>query len=75
VYQDGRIVIAGKKIFRRRQKRADYLRRYTRDFPIAVLEAKPARRLPGDGRQQAKDYVDILGLEFAYSTNGHASIF
>jgi type I restriction enzyme, R subunit len=70
-FTDGRIVIAGEKIFRRRQKRADYILRFTRDFPIAVIEAKPVHRLPGDGLQQAKDYAEILGLKFAYSTNGH----
>ncbi len=70
-FTDGRIVIAGEKIFRRRQKRADYILRFTRDFPIAVIEAKPAHRLPGDGLQQAKDYAEVLGLKFAYSTNGH----
>ena len=29
---------------------------------------------PGDGLQQAKDYADILGLKFAYATNGHGII-
>lgn len=45
--------------------------RYTRDFPIAVVEAKAAYKLPGDGLQQAKDYATVLGLNFAYATNGH----
>ncbi|MCW5969418.1 MAG: DEAD/DEAH box helicase family protein [Blastocatellales bacterium] len=37
---------------------------------IAVVEAKAAFKAPGDGLQQAKDYAEILGLKFAYSTNG-----
>jgi type I restriction enzyme R subunit len=57
-----------------RQKRADYLLRYTRDFTIAVVEAKAAYKLPGDGLQQAKEYAEILGLKFAYSTNGHGIV-
>ena len=70
-FTDGRIVLTGNKYSRRPQKRADYLLRYRRDFPIAIVEAKAVYKRPGDGLQQAKDYADILGLKFAYSTNGH----
>lgn len=73
-FTDGRIIITGDKIHRRPQKRADYLLRYTRDFPIAVIEAKPEFKTPGAGLQQAKDYAETLGLKFAYSTNGHGVI-
>ena len=66
----GRIVVAGTRARRQEAKRADYLLRYTPDFTIAVVEAKPEDALPGDGLQQAKDYAEILGLKFAYSTNG-----
>jgi type I restriction enzyme R subunit len=45
--------------------------RYTPDQPIAVVEAKPEYKTASDGLQQAKDYAEILGLKFAYSTNGH----
>ena len=40
-FTDGRIVVAGARVRRRPQKRADFLLRYTRDFPLAVVEAKP----------------------------------
>src|SRR4030066_1524937 len=73
-FTDGCIVVTGKKIKRQKQKRADYLLRYTRDLMIAVIEAKAAYKLPGDGLQQAKEYAEILGLKFAYSTNGHGII-
>ena len=73
-FTDGRIVVSGGKIHRRPQKRADYLLRYTRDFPIAVIEAKAEYLSPGTGLQQAKDYAEILGLKFAYATNGHGII-
>jgi type I restriction enzyme R subunit len=46
------------------------LLRYTRDFPLAVVEAKAAYRSALDGLQQAKQYADMLGLKFAYATNG-----
>jgi len=73
-FTDGRIVVSGEKIYRRPQKRADYLLRYTRDFPIAVIEAKAEYKSPGTGLQQAKEYAEILGLKFAYATNGHGII-
>jgi type I restriction enzyme R subunit len=73
-FTDGRIVIAGPRPIRRPQKRADYLLRYRRDFPLAVVEAKAAYRSPSDGMQQAKEYAQILGLKFAYATNGHGII-
>lgn len=69
-FTDGRIIVVGSKARRQPQKRTDYLLRFTRDFPIAVVEAKAAYRSPGDGLQQAKEYATILGLRFAYATNG-----
>ena len=73
-FTDGRIVVVGEKAHRRPRKRVDYLLRYTRDLPLAVVEAKANYKLPGDGLQQAKDYAEILGLKFAYSTNGHGIV-
>lgn len=73
-FTDGRILVSGGKIRRKKQKRADYLLRYTRDFPIAVVEAKADYKSPGDGIQQAKEYAEMLDLKFAYSTNGHTII-
>ena len=73
-FTDGRIVLIGEKVRRRPQKRADYLLRYTRDFVIAVVEAKAAYKTPSDGLQQAKEYAAILDLKFAYATNGHGIV-
>ena len=69
-FTDGRILFIGGKARRGPQKRADYLLRYRPDFPIAVVEAKANYRHAGDGLQQAKEYTEILGLKFAYATNG-----
>ena len=69
-FTDGRIVPGTKKIRRRKQKRADYRLRLTRDFPVAVVEAKASYKTAGEGLQQAKDYAEILDLKFAYATNG-----
>ncbi len=73
-FTDGRILVVGNKARRQAQKRADYLLRFTRDFPIAVVEAKAAYKSPSDGLQQAKDYATVLGVKFAYATNGHGIV-
>ena len=70
-FTDGRIVVVGQKARRREGKRADYILRYRPDMPLAVVEAKPDTAPVGEGMQQAKDYAEILGLKFAYSTNGN----
>ncbi len=61
-------------VFEKKQKRADYLLKYRRDFTLAVIEAKSVYKTPGEGLQQAKEYAEILGLKFAYSTNGKGII-
>ncbi|MCA1513649.1 DEAD/DEAH box helicase family protein [Bradyrhizobium sp. NBAIM01] len=71
---DGRIVPVGSSFVRKAPKRVDYLLRYTRDFPLAVVEAKASYKSASDGVQQAKTYAAILGLQFAYATNGHEII-
>ncbi|MCL5999285.1 MAG: DEAD/DEAH box helicase, partial [Chloroflexi bacterium] len=61
----GRIMVSGMPgatPTRLEGKRADYLLRYTRDFALAVVEAKAEHKTPGAGLQQAKDYAEILGL-------------
>ena len=67
---DGRIVPVGKKFIRRPSKRVDYLLRYRRDFNLAVVEAKPEYKTAANGLQQAKRYAEMLGLKFAYASNG-----
>jgi len=70
-FTDGQIVLVGDGHRRQKGKKADYLLRYEESFPIAVVEAKAEDLEPGAGLQQAKDYAQILGVYFAYSTNGH----
>src|SRR5450755_2904431 len=69
-FTDGRIIVAGGKPRRLKKKFSDFLLRFTRDITLAVVEAKSDKRAAGDGLQQAKDYANILGLKFAYATNG-----
>ncbi|WP_441290040.1 EcoAI/FtnUII family type I restriction enzme subunit R [Sorangium sp. KYC3313] len=68
IFTDGRIV---KPSVRKDRKRADYLLRYSPDWPIAVVEAKAEDRPYNEGIQQAKNYAAVLGVPFAYATNGH----
>lgn len=73
-FTDGRIIVSGRQGRRRPGKRADYILRYRPDMPIAVVEAKPSYATPGQGLQQAKEYAEILGLKFAYATNGQGIV-
>ena len=73
-FTDGRIIVHGGTARRRAGKRADYILRYTRDFPIAVVEAKSEDEPAATGLQQAKDYAEILKFKFAYATNGKTII-
>ena len=70
VFTDGRIFVHGNNTKRGRQKKADYLLRYKPTLPMAIVEAKANYKHPSEGLEQAKDYAAILGVKFAYSTNG-----
>lgn len=69
-FTDGKVIVLGRRAKRSKAKRFDYLLRYSQNFPIAIVEAKKKYKAAADGLQQAKDYAQILGLKFAYSTNG-----
>ena len=67
---DGRIVPVGSGFVRKPPKRVDFLLRYRRDFPLAVVEAKASYKSATDAVQQVRQYAEMLGLKFAYATNG-----
>jgi type I restriction enzyme R subunit len=67
---DGRVIPVGKGFVRKPPKRVDYLLRFTRDFPLAVVEAKASYKSATDAVQQARNYAEILDLKYAYATNG-----
>lgn len=73
-FTDGRVMFVGGQPRRGQRKRADYILRYRPDYPIAVIEAKAAYRSAQDGVQQAREYAEVLGLRFAYASNGHEII-
>ncbi len=41
---------------------------------LAVVEAKALHKTPADGLQQAKEYAQMLDLQFAYATNGEGIV-
>ena len=71
---DGRIITVGQGARRLASKRPDYLLRYAPHHTIAVVEAKRIGKTPGAGLQQAKQYAEMLGLCFAYATNGQGIV-
>ena len=73
-FTDGRVLFVGGQPRRGKRKRADYILRYRPDYPIAVIEAKAEYRSAKDGVQQARDYAEVLGLRFAYASNGREII-
>ena len=69
---DGRINLRGNVVIREPAKRADYLLYLNANNPIAVVEAKDNKHSVSYGLQQAMQYAQMLGLKFAYSSNGDA---
>jgi type I restriction enzyme R subunit len=70
-FTHGRIVPSGGQVARKVQKRADYLLYYQSNYKVAVIEAKDDTHRAVDGLGQAKEYARMLGLQYAYATNGH----
>ncbi|MDE2757383.1 MAG: hypothetical protein OXU26_16660 [Acidobacteriota bacterium] len=56
-FTDGWVAFVGGAARRGKQKRADYLLRYSPDFPIAIVEAKARYKRQAEGLQQALDYA------------------
>lgn len=69
-FTDGKIRPKNNRKVRGKRNFVDYLLLYNGEFPIAVVEAKRKHKTPDEGLEQAIDYAKILGVKFAYSTNG-----
>ncbi|HAX68517.1 MAG TPA: DEAD/DEAH box helicase [Anaerolineae bacterium] len=66
----GRIVPIGDRHVRKEGLRPDYVLFIRQNIPIAVVEAKAEYKHPGAGLQQAIQYAEMMGLKFAYASNG-----
>ncbi|MBI5296215.1 MAG: DEAD/DEAH box helicase family protein [Chloroflexi bacterium] len=70
VLTPGRIVPIGDRHMRKEGLRPDYVLFIRQNIPIAVIEAKAEYKSAGAGLQQAIQYAEMMGLKFAYSSNG-----
>ena len=70
VLTPGRIVPIGDRHIRKSGLRPDYTLFIRQNIPIAVVEAKAEYAHPAKGLQQAIQYAEMMGLKFAYSSNG-----
>ncbi len=68
--QKGKVIIEGNEARRGEKKFADYVLFFKNAFPIAIIEAKRLSAHYADGISDAKEKAKILGVYFAYSTNG-----
>lgn len=66
----GRIILRGRLTVRGKQKRADYVLFYEKNFPIAIIEAKDNNHPIGAGLQQAIEYAQALDIKYVYASNG-----
>ncbi len=70
----GRVNIKGNMEARERPKFADYVLFAPSGFPLAIVEAKDNRHVVSYGLQQAKEYAQMMDIQFAYSSNGDAFV-
>ena len=75
-FTQGRIVVKGKKSFRKDRKFVDYLlyRLDGTNTPLAVVEAKDNNHDEGDGMQQAIEYAEHLDVPFVFTSNGDSFV-
>ena len=69
-FTDGKINLKGNVAVRGDAKKADYVLYMSKDYPIAIVEAKDNNHTISFGIQQAKTYAQMMDIKFAYSSNG-----
>ena len=73
----GRVVVRGKTPSRDKKSilRADYVLFYKTSIPLAVIEAKDNSHTTGAGMAQGINYAELLGVPFAFASNGDGFVF
>lgn len=73
----GRISVRGKSAHRDKSTvlKADYALFFKPNIPLAAVEAKDNNHGIGAGMQQAIEYARLLGVPFAFASNGDGFIF
>jgi type I restriction enzyme R subunit len=69
----GKIIKKNGKEKRKKAQYADYLLVYN-DYPVAVIEAKKAKKSKDAGLDQGKSYAKKLGIQVVYSSNGYGVV-
>lgn len=75
-FTQGRIIVRGKKSFRKDKKFVDYLlfRQDGTNTPLAIVEAKDNNHDEGAGMQQALEYAEHLDVPFVFTSNGDSFV-
>ena len=75
-FTQGRIVVRGRKSFRKDKKFVDYLlfRQDGTNTPLAIVEAKDNNHDEGVGMQQALEYAEHLDVPFVFTSNGDSFV-
>lgn len=75
-FTQGRIIVRGKKSYRKDKKFVDYLlfRQDGTNTPLAIVEAKDNNHDVGDGMQQALEYAEHLDVPFVFTSNGDSFV-
>jgi type I restriction enzyme R subunit len=75
-FTQGRIIVRGKKSYRKDKKFVDYLlfRQDGTNTPLAIVEAKDNNHDAGDGMQQALEYAEHLDVPFVFTSNGDSFV-
>lgn len=75
-FTNGKIVVSGKTTRREQRKRVDYLLTIQdgTNTPLAVVEAKDNKHVPGEGMQQAIEYARALDVPFVFTSNGDSFV-
>ncbi|WP_445399424.1 EcoAI/FtnUII family type I restriction enzme subunit R [Zobellella sp. An-6] len=68
--RDGKVIVRGQVAARKKVKSADIVLYHKPNMPLAVIEAKANKHDVGKGMQQALDYAALLGVPFAFASNG-----
>jgi len=71
----GKVMVRGQLVARGKAKRADYVLYLKPNLSLTVIEAKEPNHRVGDGMQQALEYAEMLGVPFAFSSNGAGFLF
>ncbi len=69
-FTDGKMILGQQKPYRAKPRKYDYCLHYIDGLPLAIIEAKADHKPLGEGMAQAMEYAKMMGIPFAYASNG-----